>query len=48
MYFLFVDKEKLIKQEMFVKHVCPPPLSLNVIVTLTYDLEIPNSIGAIY
>ena len=30
----------LYKQEMFVKHVCP--LSLNVTVTLTFDLEIPN------
>ena len=28
---------------MFVKHVCP--LSLNVTVTLTFDLETPNSIG---
>ena len=27
---------------MFVKHVCP--LSLNVTVTLTFDLETPNSI----
>ena len=31
---------------MFVKHVCP--LSLNVTVTLTFDLETPNSIGVIY
>ena len=28
---------------MFVKHVCP--LSLNVTVTLIFDLETPNSLG---
>ena len=34
------------KQEMFVIHVCPP--SLNVTVTLTFDLETQYSIGVLY
>ena len=34
------------KQEIVVKHVCP--LNVNVTVTLTFDLEPPNSIGVIY
>ena len=38
-------RKKPTKQEMFVKHVCPPN---NSTLTLTFDLETPNSLGFIY
>ena len=47
---LFVTSRKWEKnsyeQKVFVKHVCP--LILNVTVTMTFDLETPNSKVVIY